>query len=116
MTLLFLGQGFRNTNNWLSGLPHHNFSTNFYGGDTWGSFNAWMRLVTGVVFGLRTSWFLFPHLNDAFKNFKFGLGFRGGTEDSSKQGPRREVIFPQGAGVEFPWGHLRKAISNQMVF
>jgi len=51
----------------------------FYGDGAWGSFNAWMRLVTGVVFGWGTSWFLFPLLNDAFKNFMFGSGFRGGT-------------------------------------
>jgi hypothetical protein len=35
-------------------------------GDVWGSFNAWMRLVTGVLFGMGIVWFGFQYIDEAF--------------------------------------------------
>ena len=63
-----LGQGFRDSNAWLAVLTNRTFPTSFYAGDAWGSFNAWMRIVTGLLFGLGIVWFGFPFLDDAFKN------------------------------------------------
>jgi uncharacterized membrane protein len=63
-----LGQGFRDSNAWLAVLTYRTFPTPFYAGDAWGSFNAWMRLITGLLFGLGIVWFGFPFLDDAFKN------------------------------------------------
>lgn len=63
------GQGFRDTNSWLQSLTNNSISTSFYSGDAWGSFNAWMRLVTGVLFGFATVWYAFPLLNEMFNNF-----------------------------------------------
>jgi hypothetical protein len=34
----------------------------FYAGDALGSFNSWMRLITGLLGGLGIAWFAFPHL------------------------------------------------------
>lgn len=63
-----IGQGFRDTNSWLIPLTSNLMGTNFYMGDAWGSFNAWMRLVTGVLFGLGIVWFGFQYIDDAFSN------------------------------------------------
>ena len=63
-----LGQGFRYTNLWLARLTHNIFPPTFYLGNALGSFNAWMRLISGVLFGLGVVWFGFPHLNDWFED------------------------------------------------
>lgn len=63
-----IGQGFRNSNTWLAILTNNTFPTVFYAGDAWGSFNAWMRLISGVLFGLGSVWFGFPYLDEAFRN------------------------------------------------
>ena len=63
-----IGQGFRDTNHWLVFLTNNQFPPAFYAGDAWGSFNAWMRLITGIFFGLGIVWFGFHYLNEAFVN------------------------------------------------
>jgi len=50
-----IGQGFRYTNDWLAALTGNVFPQTFYAGDALGSFNSWMRLITGVLFGLGTA-------------------------------------------------------------
>lgn len=61
-----LGLGFRDTNAWLVPLTNQAFSPTFYAGDALGSFNSWMRLITGVLFGVGIVWFGFPYLEEAF--------------------------------------------------
>ena len=61
-----LGQGFRDTNIWLVSLTNNAFTLSFYAGDALGSFNSWMRLITGVLFGVGIVWFGFPHLKALF--------------------------------------------------
>jgi hypothetical protein len=34
----------------------------FYAGDALGSFNSWMRWITGITFGITTVLFLFPYI------------------------------------------------------
>jgi len=63
-----LGQGFRDTNLWLVNLTHNTFPLNFYAGDALGSFNSWMRLITGIFFGLGIVWFGFPYIHGAFQD------------------------------------------------
>ena len=60
-----IGLGFRDSNAWLAVLTQHVFPATFYAGDALGSFNSWLRLITGVLFGLGTVWLLFPYLNAA---------------------------------------------------
>jgi uncharacterized membrane protein len=60
------GQGFRDTNLWLVGLTGGRLAAGFYGGDAWGSFNATMRLATGVLFGLGVVWFAAPRIEASF--------------------------------------------------
>lgn len=62
-----IGGGFRYTNAWLATLTNHTFPATFYIGDAFGSFNSWMRLVTGVLFGLGVVWFAYPRLHLTFK-------------------------------------------------
>ena len=61
-----IGQGFRDTNVWLQMITNNAFSTAFYQGDTIGSFNSCMRLITGVLFGVALVGFAYPYINDSF--------------------------------------------------
>ncbi|MAT96257.1 MAG: hypothetical protein CL608_03865 [Anaerolineaceae bacterium] len=61
-----IGGGFRYTNGWLAALTNHAFPATFYVGDSFGSFNAWMRLLSGLFFGLGTVWFAYPRFHLAF--------------------------------------------------
>ncbi len=61
-----IGQGFRDTNLWLQTLTNNSLSAAFYQGDALGSFNSWMRLITGILFGLALVGFAFPYLNESF--------------------------------------------------
>jgi len=57
-----IGQGFRDTNQWLAVLTNHSLPMSFYYGDALGSFNAWARFLTGLLAGLGIAWFAFPYI------------------------------------------------------
>lgn len=59
-----IGQGFRDSNIWLAQFTQYAFPQSFYAGDTLGSFNSWMRLITGALFALGVVWFAFPKMKD----------------------------------------------------
>jgi uncharacterized membrane protein len=61
-----IGGGFRDSNLWLAILTGNNFPVTFYAGDALGSFNSWMRLITGILFALGIVWFIFPYLQRSF--------------------------------------------------
>jgi uncharacterized membrane protein len=61
-----IGNGFRDSNAWLALITNNAFSPLFYVGDAVGSFNWWMRLITGIIFGVGIVWLAYPHLEDAF--------------------------------------------------
>jgi len=61
-----IGVGFRYTNQWLAILTNNAFPPTFYLGDALGSFNSWMRLITGVLAGLGIAWFALPYLEESF--------------------------------------------------
>jgi hypothetical protein len=54
-----LGEGFRYTNEWLATLTENSLPGSFYRGTVLGSFNSWMRLITGVLFGIGVTWYSF---------------------------------------------------------
>ena len=62
-----VGQGFRDTNLWLANLTNHAFPAWFYAGDALGSFNSWMRWISGLLAGMGLVWFAFPALDTAFQ-------------------------------------------------
>ena len=63
-----VGQGFRYHNGWLAALTGNLLPQGFYVGTMLGSFNSWMRLATGLLFGLGVAWMLYPALEDALRN------------------------------------------------
>ncbi len=77
-----IGQGFRDSNLWLSTLTGGALPSTFYAGDALGSFNSWMRLITGTLFGIGLGWFSFPAMDESFADMarQFEAGFaRVGT-------------------------------------
>lgn len=62
-----LGQGFRYTNTWLAELTSYSLPASFYLGNALGSFNSWMRLITGVLFGAGLVFLAFPYMKEAFE-------------------------------------------------
>lgn len=63
-----IGNGFRDSNMWLAVLTGQTLPATFYMGDALGSFNSWMRLLTGLLFGLGVVWLVYPRLYRAFSN------------------------------------------------
>ena len=63
-----IGQGFRDTNQWLAALTGYRFPPTYYAGDALGSFNSWMRLITGALFGMGVVWLAFPAILDFFQD------------------------------------------------
>ena len=61
-----IGQGFRDTNQWLIMLTNNSFPVTFYAGDALGSFNSIMRFITGLLAGLGIVWFAFPYMEESF--------------------------------------------------
>ena len=61
-----IGGGFRYHNAWLASLTGNALPASFYAGDTLGSFNSWMRLITGLLFSLGAVWFALPGIDEAF--------------------------------------------------
>jgi uncharacterized membrane protein len=60
-------QGFRQHNLWLAELTNQRLPAGFYTGNGLGSFNSWMRWLSGLLFGLGIVWFVFPYLDDALR-------------------------------------------------
>jgi len=59
-----IGQGFRDSNVWLVELTNDAFTPMFYAGDALVSFNSWMRIVTGILFGLGIALFSMPIIKE----------------------------------------------------
>ena len=68
------GAGFRDTNAWLQVLTGNTLPTAFYVGDQLGSFNSWMRWLTGFLFSFTTVFALFPMIDEAMRNIARDAG------------------------------------------
>lgn len=55
-----LFESFRYHNQWLANLTHHALPQSFYVGDSFGTFNSWMRLISGIGFGIGIVWLIAP--------------------------------------------------------
>ncbi len=62
-----IGQGFRYANLWLAQVTLHIFPLSFYSGETFGSFNSLMRLLSGILFGMGIVWYTYPYLDHAIR-------------------------------------------------
>jgi uncharacterized membrane protein len=67
------GLGFRDSNAWLAALTGDALPATFYAGDALGSFNSWMRLLTGALFGLGAAWLAMPYLAEFFDDSRAQL-------------------------------------------
>lgn len=67
-----VGQGFRDTNMWLANMTNNAFPALFYAGDALGSFNSWIRWISGLLAGLGLVWFIFPLIDTAFEAARLG--------------------------------------------
>lgn len=65
-----LGAGFRDTNAWLAALTGQVLAPTFYAGDFLGSFNWWMRLLSGLMAGFAAIALVYPHLNSSFNRME----------------------------------------------
>lgn len=68
-----VGQGFRYGNAWLATLTANALPPSFYAGNTLGSFNSWMRLISGLLFGLAVVWLVYPSLEEYFRGIRRAL-------------------------------------------
>jgi uncharacterized membrane protein len=68
--------GFRDSNAWLARLTGDAFAPTFYAGDAIGSFNWWMRLLTGLLAGFATVWLVYPHVAQALAEMRETLEAR----------------------------------------
>ena len=66
--LFGLHQGFRDNNAWLAVITQNAFAQSFYSGDAWGSFNAIMRMISGILFGIGVVWYGFPYIEAYFND------------------------------------------------
>jgi uncharacterized membrane protein len=57
-----IGAGFRDSNLWLARLTNYSLPQAFYAGDALGSFNSWMRLLSGLLAGIGINWFVLPYI------------------------------------------------------
>ncbi|MEP6984356.1 MAG: DUF2085 domain-containing protein [Chloroflexota bacterium] len=60
-----LASGFRYSNPWLAELTANRLPSWFYVGDAFGSFNSWMRLISGITFAIGIVWFAYPYINES---------------------------------------------------
>jgi len=65
-----MGTGFRDTNAWLQALTGSMLPAAFYSGDHLGSFNSWMRWITGFLFSFTAVFTLFPMIAGAMQNMR----------------------------------------------
>jgi uncharacterized membrane protein len=63
---LGIGSGFRDSNTWLADLTGNLMPGSFYRGDSIGTFNSWMRLLSGLLFSLGLIWWLLPKIEAGF--------------------------------------------------
>ena len=80
-----LTEGFRYTNNWLASLTGHLLPDWFYAGDALGSFNSWMRLLSGVTFGFACVWLTFPYIDRSMQSTEHQISQRYARLDELKQ-------------------------------
>jgi uncharacterized membrane protein len=61
-----IGNGFRDSNLWFAELTGNSLPIWFYAGDSLGSFNSWMRLITGMLFAIGAVWLIYPIVEKTF--------------------------------------------------
>jgi len=78
-------EGFRYHNTWLAELTGYALPTSFYVGDSFGSFNSWMRLLSGLTFGLGIAWLAYPYIQETIEDLDKAIAARNETVASLPQ-------------------------------
>jgi uncharacterized membrane protein len=66
--------GFRYTNVRLAALTGHRLGTAFYVGNALGSFNSWVRLISGTLAGLAVVWAAYPAIETSLADVQVTPG------------------------------------------
>jgi|CXWL01.1.fsa_nt_gi uncharacterized membrane protein len=84
-----IGQGFRDTNQWLADWTKNTLPATFYAGDALGSFNSIMRFFSGLLAGLGLVWLAFPSVfqTQALNNELDKLNYGKVIEQIKRQNP-----------------------------
>lgn len=88
-----IGQGFRDTNLWLARLTDFSLPPTFYAGDALGSFNSWMRLISGILFGAGIVLFGFPVLDQMFVDASRYLEAKTRQQNELNEEKMRELLL-----------------------
>ena len=70
-----LTAGFRYHNAWLADLTGNTLPARFYVGDALGSFNSWLRLLSGLLFGVGVAWLVLPWIDRLSRAPRPGVTF-----------------------------------------
>jgi uncharacterized membrane protein len=73
------GAGFRDTNAWLAQLTNGALPGWFVVGDALGSFNSFMRWISGALFGVGLAWFLLTYAEGTFAYRRYELDMKRKT-------------------------------------
>ncbi len=79
------GLGYRQTNAWAVALTGGVFPPEFYRGSTIGSLNWLLRTVTGILFGVGFTWFLFTYLSRRFAAIRRQLDAKKTAKDKGEK-------------------------------
>lgn len=82
-----IGHGFRDSNAWLAILTGRLLPATFYAGDALGSFNAWTRVITGVLLGIGVIWLAYPYIERAFREVAHDLEASYHSQRGEKEEP-----------------------------
>lgn len=88
-----LDQGFRYTNAWLAALTGSGLPADFYLGNALGSFNSWMRWITGILFAFGIVWYGFPYLDETARDLQRLIGR---MMETHRAVPRNRNRAPEG--------------------
>jgi uncharacterized membrane protein len=89
--------GFRYTNQWLANITGNMFPASFYVGDSLGSFNSWMRLISGMLFGLGAAALALPMVDHEMRkttqilNGKLLAHFQDSSLSESNSSPQTQM-------------------------
>lgn len=92
-----LAGGFRYTNQWLADITANSFPASFYAGDSFGSFNSWMRLISGILFGLGAAALALPMVDHEMRkttqilNGKLPAHFQDSSLSESNSSPQTQM-------------------------
>ena len=99
--------GFRYDNAWLAALTGHILPESFYAGDALGSFNSWMRLVTGLLAAVGVVWLAFPWIDQSARGTVHDIDRKLATiaDKQRRLSAQLEGAYEQVRSIQSQTGH-----------